>query len=234
MPPTLWRVPQPSICVGFRLHSNQLRSHFTAGVPSKLWLVHFWAQTLAQLNGRLAAKSQPVIRQRVCAGAPWWGLDCSTSEPCGQRCHPGDSLRYLEGSFPSSFLPSSLFLFCSSLLVIENVFIAGPEAGLGRGRCCGLWRCGWGKGRRVWLFFNTTNSLMKSIFLSLSALFVYCSLTSNFSLFVHLFFQCPAFHFHSPAAFILCLSLSFLIGRVWGPFQMQMVLLGLMLVMCCQ
>lgn len=37
---------------------------------------------------------------------------------------------------PFTFLPSSflLFLLCSPVLVIENVFIAGPEAGLGRGK----------------------------------------------------------------------------------------------------
>lgn len=55
------------------------------------------------------------------------GSLCSTSEPCVQRCHPGDSLTsLLEGLGPSSPPP---FLFCSPLLVIENVFIAGPGAG---------------------------------------------------------------------------------------------------------
>lgn len=70
-------------------------------------------------------------------------LAVSTSEPCGQRCHPGDSVRLLEDPPPSSLLlppPSSPPPppFCSPALLIENVFIAGPEAGLGRGRCCSL------------------------------------------------------------------------------------------------
>lgn len=123
-----------------------------------------------------------------------WGTSC------GQRCHPGDWL--LEGPPPSSPPPLLLFLFCSPVLVIENVFIAGPEAGLGRGRRCSLWRYGWGEGRRVWLLFSTTNSLTQSFFFSpssfwLFSLFTDPSHTPNFSLFARLFFQCL------PVTFIL-------------------------------
>lgn len=140
---------------------------------------------------------------------------CSTSEPCGQRCHPEDSLRLLGVLLTP---PSSPPLpFCSPELVIENVFIAGPEAGLGRGRRSSLWRCGWGESRRVWLLFSTTDSPTQSISFSLSflvALFVYCSFT-YFSLLTPL---CLLFLSFSilPFIFALLSLLSFVsLYRTW-------------------
>lgn len=134
-----------------------------------------------------------------------------------------------------------LFLFfCSPLLVIENVFIAGPEAGLGRGRRCSLWRCGWGEGRRVWLLFSTTNSLTQSIFsfpflfFGPLSLFTALSRTSPLSVCSSFLSALCLSFLPSCLFYLLSLFILSLIGHVWGPFQMQMVPLGLIQVSCCQ
>lgn len=171
----------------------------------------------------------------------------SISVPCGQKCLLEDSLRLLKGPPPLSFFSSS---FCSFLF---------PSAF--NWKCIYCRARGWTEERealqlmKMWLRWGPQGlaplqhqqlthtvispsfslSLFLCVFWLLSCLLLpHVLLPSNSSLFACLFFQRLAFHFCPPVSFILCLSLSLLIGRVWCPFQMQIVPHGLIEVMCCQ
>lgn len=152
-------------------------------------------------------------------------LAVSISEPCGPRCHPGDSLRLLEVPPPTS----SSFPFSSSSFLFPSAF---------------NWKCiycrarGWSGERealqlmKMWLRWGPqglaplqhhqlTHTVKQIFFFSrcvfwlLSCLLLpHVLLPSNSSLFACLSFQSLAFHFCPPVSFILCLSLSLLIGRV--------------------
>lgn len=193
-------------------------------------------RNLALLNAWLAAKSQPVIRLHACAGARWRGLCCKHIWASWPEVSSRGFTQTPWGS--SSFLLPLLLLlaFCSLVFLIENVFIAGPEAGLGKGRRCSLWRCGWGEGRRVWLLFSTTNSPTQ-FFFSLSVFWLLSLFTapSRTSLSVCSSFLAESCHSFLPSCLLYLLSLFTVLDWVCIMlFQMQIVPLGLIGVRCCQ
>lgn len=99
----------------------------------------------------------------------------------------------LQGSYPS--IPFSP-LFCWPVLVIENVFIAAPEAG----RVCDVDEV---MAEGLGSSLAPPTHLHRGFFFPV---FVYFSLTyvHLFSI-CHPFFQHLAFRVHPPASFILCL-----------------------------
>lgn len=143
----------------------------------------------------------------------------STSEPRGQRCHPGDSLRLLEGPPPSSFLSSSSSFLLPSAFNWKCIYCRA-RGWTGESEALQLMKMWlrWGPQGLAPLqhhqLTHAVNFFSLSLFFgcSLCLLLPHVRLSSNSSLFARLFFF--AFHFCPPASFILCLSLSFLIGRV--------------------
>lgn len=141
----------------------------------------------------------------------------STSEPCGQRCHPGDSLRLLEGPPPSSFLSSSSSFFLFPCAFNWKCIYCRARGWTGEREAQQLMKMWlrWGpRGLAPLQHHQLTHAV--SFYLSLSvflaALFVYCSLTYFSRLtplcFLVFSFRNLAFHFCPPVSFILCLFIA--------------------------
>lgn len=209
MPPTPWRVRNPPSVWGSGCTTSSKD-------PVSLQVFHQSAgwctsglRPWPPLNAWLAAKSQPVIRLHACAGA-------TTMGPPPQHIWAGGVIQGIHSVSLRALLPPSSsppLPLCSPVLVIENVFIAGPGAGLCRGRYCSLWRCDCAEGRRVWLVFSTTRSLMQSMF------FLFLSLGCSLCLRLLTYFSLL-----TPLGSLVCLCFSFLTSCLLYPLSLFIVL----------